>query len=107
MVFIDQMLNILVWDDFGSIKLQLSNRLFGVGTILVKFWNQGKIRKFGTLTWMYIHKYVGDSQKDLEILKTQAKKHDLDLDLPGPRIVQKQFFFSIQDPNKQKYGLFA
>ena len=35
--FIDQMLKILVWDDFGSIKL--SNRLFGVGTILVKFWN--------------------------------------------------------------------
>ena len=59
MVFIDQMLNILVWDDFGSIKL--SNRLFGVGTILVKFWNLGKMRKFGTLTWMYIHKYVGDS----------------------------------------------
>ena len=56
MVFINQMLNILVWDGFGSIKL--SNWLFGVGTILVKFL---ELEKFGTLTWMYIHKYVGDS----------------------------------------------
>ena len=34
---IDQMFKLLVWDNSGSIKL--SNRLFGVGTILVKFWN--------------------------------------------------------------------
>ena len=35
MVFIDQMLNILVWDDFGSIKL--SNRLFGVEQFWLNF----------------------------------------------------------------------
>ena len=34
-IFIDQMLNILVWDDFGSIKL--SNRLFGVEQFWLNF----------------------------------------------------------------------
>ena len=35
MVFIDQMLNILVWDDFGSIKLSI--RLFGFEQIWLNF----------------------------------------------------------------------
>jgi hypothetical protein len=34
-VFIDQMLNILVWDNFESIKL--SNRLFGVEQFWLNF----------------------------------------------------------------------
>ena len=92
MVFIDQMLKI--W--FGM-TLDQSNYQIGclvlnnIGRILVKFWNLGKMKKIGTFTWMYVHKYLSNSQKDLEILKSQAKKHELDPDLPGLRIVQKYF----------------
>ena len=32
------------------------------------------MKKFGTLTWMYVHKYLSDSQKDLEILKSQSER---------------------------------